>query len=165
MSETQQALIHNPVYVSVKNQIEEATTTEALNGALASFQSAYKTGELNQTETALLVTVGRWKRSELSKAETKKSTVRQSLEKATYQGIGGVPRPNPHLMEGDEHQLYRTIVDLNPELPDAFTTLEKLELWYMERERSDYGKKWLVPAVTQKLREIESAWAKKAEVK
>ncbi len=163
MSESQQAPIHNPEYVSFKNLIEGAAGLMVLDAILPVFQSACKEGKLSQTEIVLLVHAGKKKRAELSAAEGKKSPARQALEKATYQGPAGVPRPNPHQMQDDELTLYRTIIALDPELPDAFAQLEKLELWYMEKERSDYGKKWLVPAVDKKLAEITTAWAKKAE--
>jgi hypothetical protein len=139
---------------------EESFSIASLNAALATFQRYYKQGTFTPQETALLVEAGKAQRAKLSTAE-KKNVARESLAKATFQSHGATG-PHPEVMQHDEHELYRLILKLNPELPDAFMQLERLELRYMERERSEYGKKWLVPAITQKLAEIGTAWAERA---
>lgn len=144
--------------------IQEARATAQLDTALVSFQDAYRQGKLTPQETARLVEAGKAQRTKLtSTAEGKpKNVAKEALSKATYQSKGA-SSPNPSVMQGDEHQLYTAITALDAELPDAFGQLERLELWYTEKERSEYGKKWLVPAITKKLAEIGDAWAMKAE--
>jgi hypothetical protein len=153
------------VYDSILTKILSAGSVDGLNDVLVAFQNQYRLGAFTQFETTLLVNAGKKRRAELSAAEGKKSVAQEALSKAKFQGPGGVPRPNPFQLPAEERELLTKVLKVQPSATDAFAQLERLELEYMEKQRSDLGKQMLGEAFGRVLADITTAWAKKAEAK
>lgn len=170
-------------YQGLLTDIRSAQTNEALDRQLTVLRSLIKEQALSKEEIQELVAEGTRKRCFLSRlslrsetqrsdsvsalfqkestAEEKPSVAQAALKNAKFQGVGGVPRPNPYQLPPDEQELLSAVRAVDAESPEAFVTLERLELRYMERERSAAGKTLLVEAFGLKMRGISAAHAKR----
>ncbi len=152
--------LHEDVFVdSFVDEIKNARDNTKLDRLLGQFQKLFRDQRLTKEETAKILAAGKAKRADLSTAEERRNNVAYSRAHTKIQSHGVAPRPNLLQLPDDERELYQNIQKVDLRSHDPLGQLERWELVYAEKERSEAGKKLLMDLFEQRGRELSAVWA------